>query len=351
MSGTTIALLVALLLAIAFFAACAGAYFGLDRVARARLEHEAEDDPDGEGMGDLLKSPRTLRGALDFLGDASRVGFCLTAAALQPVLAPVDASATGVRLALLVAEVFLLTFFVGELTARTLAARHAEAVTRVLGRPLRVLLVLTAPIRALASRLLPRRARVGASAPGTDLPGEAPGGIDEEEFRELVDESTEAGVVQAQEQALIHKILDFGDRRVRDVMTPADRIFALAEDTAVSAAALAVAERKYSRIPVFRRDPKKLVGVVYAKDLLAIHWGVASPKALKVLVRRPLYVVPQMRAQALLESFKRHRLHMAIVVDEHGATVGLCTMEDLLEELVGPITDVAAERKGDEAMP
>lgn len=350
MSGTTLVLIVVLLLAIAFFAACAGAYFGLDRVARARLEHEAEDDPDGEGMGDLLKSPRTLRGALDFLGDASRVGFCVAAATLQPVLAP-DATGRGLHLAAMVLGVFVVTFFVGELTARTLAARHAEAVTRVLGRPLRVLLVLTAPVRALASRLLPRRARVGASAPGTNLPGEAPGGIDEEEFRELVDESTEAGVVQAQEQALIHKILDFGDRRVRDVMTPADRIYSLAEDTPVSTAALAVAERKYSRIPVWRRDPLKLVGVVYAKDLLAIHWGVASSKALKLLVRRPLYVVPQMRAQTLLESFKRHRLHMAIVVDEQGTTVGLCTMEDLLEELVGPITDVAAERKGDEAMP
>jgi putative hemolysin len=72
---------------------------------------------------------------------------------------------------------------------------------------------------------------------------------------------------------------------------------------------------------------------------------------LRVLLRRPLFVVPQMRAQTLLESFKRHRLHMAIVVDEHGAAMGLCTMEDLLEELVGPITDVAAERKGEESAP
>ncbi|MCK6571953.1 CNNM domain-containing protein [Myxococcota bacterium] len=336
-----------LALAVAFIAACAGAYFGLDRVSRARLEHAAEEDPASAALGDLLKSPRTLRGALDFLGDLARISLAVTVGASFIGLVDVDAAGAGGRLAMLAAGVFVAAFYVAELTPRTLAARNAEDVTRVLGGPLKTLLRLTSPVRALAARLMPRPTSTGDASTGT----EGTPAIDEEEFRELVDESTEAGVVQAQEQALIHKILDFGDRRVRELMTPFDRVFSVAEDTPVSPAAEAVAERKYSRIPVFRKDPRRIVGVVYAKDLLAIRWGVASAKPLKVLLRRPLFVVPQMRAQTLLESFRRHRLHMAIVVDEHGAAVGVCTMEDLLEELVGPITDVAAERKGDESGP
>jgi putative hemolysin len=333
--------------AVAFIAACAGAYFGLDRVSRARLEHAAEEDPASAALGDLLKSPRTLRGALDFLGDLARISLAVTVGASFAGLMDLPAPGAAPRLALLAAGVFVVAFYLAELTPRTLAARNAEGVTRVLGGPLKALLRVTAPVRALAGRLVPRRAVAGDGTAST----ESTQAIDEEEFRELVDESTEAGVVQAQEQALIHKILDFGDRRVREVMTPFDRVFSIAEDTPVARAAEVVAEHKYSRIPVYRRDPRRIAGVVYAKDLLAIRWGVASPKPLKVLLRRPMFVVPQMRAQTLLESFKRHRLHMAIVVDEHGGAVGLCTMEDLLEELVGPITDVAAERKGEESGP
>jgi CBS domain containing-hemolysin-like protein len=164
-----------------------------------------------------------------------------------------------------------------------------------------------------------------------------------------VSEGVEAGTVEQQEQALIQNVLDFGDRRVRDVMTPIERVFSVAEDLSLTEVTDLVAARTFSRVPVWRREPRRIVGVLYAKDLLPIRWGAASPKPVKRLVRRPLFVVPQMRAQALLEQFKRQRLHMAIVVDAAGSAVGVCTMEDLLEELVGPITDVGAERAGDEA--
>lgn len=334
---------------VAFVAVAAGAYFGLDRVERSRLEQEAEDAPEQAGLLLLLRSPRALRGTLNLIGDAGRVGFAVTALQLASAWLPggePDGGRSPLALAAAGAVLFVVLFFLAELPARLVGARNGMAVTRVLGRPLRRLVGLTSPLRALATRL----GRKPAARHAPEMAAlESPDAIDEEEFRELVDESTEAGVVQAGEQALIHKVLDFGDRRVRDVMTPYDRMFALADDMPVLDAAARVAERKYSRIPIYRRDSRRVVGVLYAKDLLPLRWGVAQAKPIKLLQRRPLFVVPAMRAQALLESFKRHRLHMAIVVDEHGRAVGLCTMEDLLEELVGPITDVAAERKGEEA--
>ena len=129
-------------------------------------------------------------------------------------------------------------------------------------------------------------------------------------------------------------------------MTPIER-FSLAR-SCPSTRSRPLAARNFSRVPVWRRDPRRIVGVLYAKDLLPIRWGAASPKPIKRLVRRPLFVVPQMRAQALLEQFKRQRLHMAIVVDASGSALGVCTMEDLLEELVSPITDLATERPTEE---
>lgn len=333
-----IALVVLFLAATLLCATAAGAFFGLDRVERVRLE---QDDGPG-GIGELLRDPRMVRGAFDFLVGVSEVGFAVSVVLLDRALFPEFDAFTHGGIALLVSLVML--FVLGEVPARALGARHAEPVARRLTPFYHGVLAVTRPLRALSSTLLPNRER------STTLPlsAEVSGTIDGAELRTLVSESVEAGTVEQQEQALIHNVLDFGDRRVRDVMTPFDRVFSVPEDLPVPEVTRLVAERKYSRVPVWRRDPHRIVGVLYAKDLLPIRWGVASPRPLKRLVRRPLFVVPQMRAQVLLEQFKRHRLHIAVVVDEVGRAVGVCTMEDLLEELVGPITDLAAERKGEE---
>ena len=103
----------------------------------------------------------------------------------------------------------------------------------------------------------------------------------------------------------------------------------------------------YSRIPLWDRDPRRIVGVIFAKDLLAQRWSLNPPRTPRGLMRRPYFVPPYMRAEDLLEELRKRRTHMAVVVNEFGLAVGLCTMEDLLEEVFGPITDTAAERVAD----
>jgi len=317
----------------------AGAFFGLDRVEKVRLEHE--DDP--ARLAEVLRDPHFVRAAFSVLLGLAEVGFATCVVQVSREIAPEQSVAARSGVAFAVS--WALLFVLGEVPARALGARHAEGVMRVLAPVYRGVLHLTHPLRRLGGSLLPAPPRATPVPHSTELSGT----IDGDELRELVSEGVEAGTVEQQEQALIQNVLDFGDRRVRDVMTPIERVFSVAEDLSLTEVTDLVAARTFSRVPVWRRDPRRIVGVLYAKDLLPIRWGAASPKPVKRLVRRPLFVVPQMRAQALLEQFKRQRLHMAIVVDAAGSAVGVCTMEDLLEELVGPITDVGAERAGDEA--
>ncbi len=333
-------LIVVFLLMAAFFATASGALGGLDHVSRARLEQAA--DAGDTRLRLVMDNPTTSRAVLDFFGDACHVGVASSAAILLPGLCPKWDGDLLVGVALLAS--FLLLLLVAEIPPRVLAARHTEQVIRALSMPLFLAVRFIGPLRRGIDRVLPDR----PSRMAQSISAQPTAAIDEQEFRTLLDESTEAGVVEKHAQALIHNVLDFGDRRVSELMTPLGRVFSLSDETTSTRAAELAAENKYSRIPVYRKSPKQITGVLHAKDLLPIRWSVASSKALKVLMRRPLYVVPQMRAQALLESFRRQRLHMAVVVDERGAALGVCTMEDLLEELVGPITDVALERKGDE---
>ena len=208
---------------------------------------------------------------------------------------------------------------------------------RIVARPLTAFSTATRPIRwclrALTNASLQRFQ--GSQAEDGDA-----GGIDEQEFRTLVDAGAREGVVEKQERELIHNVLDFGDLRVKDVYRPLEQVFCLSERTSIEEALQQAAARRHSRIPVWRRDPHHLVGVVYAKDLLSLRWGVHPPRSLRTLVRRPVITLANKPADDLLDELRRTRTHMAIVVDEFGRASGICTMEDLLEELFGPITDV-----------
>ncbi|RMF85487.1 MAG: HlyC/CorC family transporter [Nitrospirae bacterium] len=140
---------------------------------------------------------------------------------------------------------------------------------------------------------------------------------------------------------LLHNVYDFGDTRVREVMTPRPDIFALDADLEPEQVVPELLRGRFSRVPVIEGDLDHVVGIVYAKDLLAVRPG-ALP-SLRELAQPPLFV-PETRAiDDLLRDFQRSHVHIAIVVDEHGATAGLVCMEDVLRELVGELGEGAEE--------
>ncbi|MCA9541873.1 MAG: CBS domain-containing protein, partial [Myxococcales bacterium] len=140
------------------------------------------------------------------------------------------------------------------------------------------------------------------------------------------------------------------DLTVADVMRHWEQVFSLSDATPVAEAITRVAEHQRSRVPICRGETRQVVGVLFTKDLLAVRWGVRpAPPRLKPLTRAPVFTLARRPAADLLEEFRARRTHLAIVVDEFGQAIGLCTMEDLLEELFGPITDDEAEARAEEA--
>ena len=169
-----------------------------------------------------------------------------------------------------------------------------------------------------------------------DVPDEA---ITSEELRILVERGGEQGTIEAEEEQMIGGVLELGERRVHEVMVARVDIVALPVDASLDAIVQTLVSEGHSRIPVFEGSIDNIVGILYAKDLLPFLVGVDRPPTIRGLVRAPLFVPESMLVDDLLHSLQRRRVHIAIVLDEHGGTAGLVSIEDLIEEIVGEIQD------------
>ena len=163
--------------------------------------------------------------------------------------------------------------------------------------------------------------------------------VTQEDIETLIDTVQATGILDEEENEMIHRIFDLKDMVVREVMVPRTEIKALEVGVPVDEVAELVVEAGHSRLPVYEGTIDKIVGVIYAKDLLK-HW-VNKGKDIKTvdLMRKPLFVPETKSFGELLQELKSMRIHLAIVVDEYGGTSGLVTIEDLIEEIVGDIQD------------
>ncbi|MFN3201678.1 MAG: hemolysin family protein [Bradymonadia bacterium] len=335
-----IALFCGLMALSAFFSASETALFSIGKVARTRLGQS--DRRLDRMLAQLIESPRQLLVVVLFGNELTNVALSIVSATIVSGLTPDRPLAEQALLSSVIVIPAVLIF--GEITPKTIAALKPEAVGRVVAGPLSIFARAVTPFRILIQGFTDALTkRLGHNHPGADDT------IDEQELRTLVEVGTESGIIERQERALIINVLDFGDRSVGQIMTPGDRICAVSIQSPIHEIIELAKTHQYSRIPVWDRDPQKIVGVVFAKDLLAQRWGLTPARNIRGLMRRPYFVPPHMQAEALLEELRKRRTHMAVVVNEFGLAVGLCTMEDLLEEVFGPITDTASERKGEEA--
>jgi len=159
-----------------------------------------------------------------------------------------------------------------------------------------------------------------------------------EEIRLLVEQSQEAGSLQKQDARLLEGVFEFTEKTAEEVMTPRTEMVALDADLPVGEAADRVAEARRSRYPVFTESLDEIIGVVHAKDILS-SLRKAPEAAVRTIMRPPLFVPGTREVEDVLADMKRLKVHLAVVLDEYGGTAGLVTMEDLLEEIVGPIFD------------
>ena len=258
------------------------------------------------------------------------VMFCQNGSAiLVAILAERSYGGWGVTL---VSVVFTLLYFVVvEAMAKTFGVLHSDRAALAVS-PLVWFLG-----RALAA---PTRALIGLAnvlLPGRGLK-EGPF-VSEADLRAMAEAGHEEGSIEREEKELIHSIFEFGDTIVREVMVPRPDIAAIEDDKSLRDVQALVLEHGYSRIPVFREDLDDVVGMVFAKDVLKALYQGKHDMPLAEIVREAHFVPESKKVADLLREMQRQKFHITLVTDEYGSVSGLVTLEDLLEELVGEITD------------
>jgi CBS domain containing-hemolysin-like protein len=228
----------------------------------------------------------------------------------------------------------ILHIILGELVPKAVALIYPEQVSSWLAAPIMGFAwVMAGPISLLngtANRLL--------RALGIDPPGDTERLHSPEEIRMLVEQSTEGGSLLQEDARLLEGVFEFSEKTAQEVMTPRTQIAALNSDLTVEDAADQVAIYGRSRYPVYTESLDEIIGVVHAKDILAALRS-RPGQTIRVIMRPPLFVPGTREVEDVLADMKRLKTHLAIVLDEYGGTAGLVTMEDLLEEIVGPIFD------------
>jgi CBS domain containing-hemolysin-like protein len=222
----------------------------------------------------------------------------------------------------------------GELVPKALAIAYPERVTSVAVRPLAAFAWLMAgPIAVLNGAAWWLLRRIGLEKHTGHGQLHSP-----EELRILVEQSEEAGSLGREDARLLEGVFEFSEKNAEQVMTPRTQMTALEADLPVAEAARIVAATGRSRYPVYEQSLDDVVGVVHAKAILAaLQQDPAQP--VRGLMRPPLFVPGTREVEDVLADMKRLKTHLALVLDEYGGTAGLVTMEDLLEEIVGPIED------------
>lgn len=240
-------------------------------------------------------------------------------------------------------SVTLVTLILGEITPKSLAVQRAEPIVLVAAYPLRAVQVLALPAVTLVTRLSDMLVR-----PFGGKAAFHPTAMSQEELKLMVEQSEEYGVIEPQEKEMIHSIFEFSDTPVRRVMTPRLDITAVSADAPVLKVLEAVKTSGHSRLPVYEGDLDQIVGIIHAKDAIDTLLGSGNgnplapkPSDLTVrdLMRPPFFVPESKRVDDLLTDFRRNKVHLAVVRDEYGTVVGVVTIEDLLEEIVGEIQD------------
>ena len=162
---------------------------------------------------------------------------------------------------------------------------------------------------------------------------------DSGDLQALIDVGEAEGILEEEEGELIHSIIEFGDTRVSEVMTPRPDIVAVPETATCREARDIILESKYSRLPVYRDHMDNVEGIIYVRDLLSCWAEGREDENIKPLVRS-VYMIPETKPVAdLLEEMQKAHVQLAIVIDEYGGVCGLVTVEDILEEIVGEIED------------
>ncbi len=312
-------------LILAAFAAAAET--ALTSVSRIRMRSLAED-------GDR-RARRVVRLHADPNGYLSTILTINTVAVIvastAATLIATRAHSPAAAISTVALSVFVLVFC--EIAPKSLALRFNEWLALRMAAPVRLLTTLLRPIVSaltVVARLLLRAATRGRP------PGPF---VTEDELKLILALGEREGVVEQEEREMISGILEMTDKEVHEVMVPRVDVVGIEASQPVSELISLIIEHGHSRIPVYEGNIDNIAGVVYAKDLLRHGVRSGDSRPIATLAREPYFTPESKHVGELLREMQQRKVHMAVVVDEHGGTAGIVTFEDLIEEIVGPIRD------------
>lgn len=233
------------------------------------------------------------------------------------------------------ATITFLHIVFGELAPKNLAIQFPEKVTYFVSIPLLLFNWILKPIIWVLNSV----ANLFLKLLGLQVVSGAEGSAHSpEEFRVILQESSDKGAIDEEEQKMIENVFDFSETPVKQVMVPRTKIVAIDIETPIELVLEKFLEEGYSRIPLYSKDLDNIVGIIYAKDIISVfkHRNLII---LHDIMRKPFFVGENEYINKVLKQMQTKKVHLAIVVDEFGGTAGVVSLEDILEELVGEIQD------------
>ncbi len=305
-----------------------GSETALIGISRERVHLLAEEGAAGKKLERLISEPDRMLSTLLVANNTVNV---LSASVATILFISLVGATWGPWVATGVMTAVILIF--GEITPKTIAARHPEKFSLRVAPTIWNLSIVLAPIASFftaITRMLLRLLRIDADGAGD--------GVTEDDIRALAALGERGGHIEEAEREIIDALFHLADRSVREVMTP--RLDLITLSTPITAAAIreAVTETGHSRFPVVAGELDDLIGIVHVKDLLQ-NPEYETAADLSDLVRRPVYLPETMSVLDTLGEMRAKRYAMAIVVDEHGGVEGVVTVKDLMAELVGELQD------------
>lgn len=332
LSGTFIIKVVVLLVLLCFSALISGAevaLFGLSHTDVGELEEE--DESSGSVINALLDNPKKLLATILITNNAINIGIVLLFSSIGDTLfAEINQTLFGVVSVRFLLEVVVATFLIlmfGEILPKIYANRNKKQFSSLMSRPLKVLSTILTPFSSPMS---------SATVFLQDKLGRQKSNFGVDHLSQALELASE-GDTTKEEKKILEGIVTFGNTDTKQVMRPRIDIFALNEEMKFPEVIAEIKKNGYSRIPVFSESMDNVLGVLYVKDLLpylerkTFNW--------MSLIREPYFVPENKKLDDLLLEFQEKKNHLAVVVDEYGGTSGIVTLEDIIEEIVGDISD------------
>ena len=322
-------LLIILLFLSAFFSSAETAFSSANRI---RLKNYADENRKGSKNA-LMVTENFDKGLSTILvgNNVVNIGAATISAKLATDL---FGAGTGMIINTVVMTTLVLIF--GEILPKSYAKENAESFALKISGILAFLMRVLAPITIIFISLKKAISKMMTAKEYTPS-------VTEEELKVMINISEEEGIIDKKERELVHSALNFDDIVVGEILTPRIDMIAVEVDDPKDEILEMFLQERYSRVPVYKEHIDNIIGILSEREFLS-HLVQNKTFSVKDLLRKPMFVVESLKISSLLPELQKNKTHMAIVIDEHGGTEGLITMEDILEEIVGEIWDEHDEK-------